>query len=42
MDIDQDRWLRLLAALRNAVDSSPPFTLLQEAHGRFRAQCGGR
>lgn len=34
MDIDLDRWQALLAAYRNADDSSPPFMLLQEAHGR--------
>jgi hypothetical protein len=34
MDIDPDRWLSLLAAYRNSVDASPPFMLLQEAHGR--------
>src|SRR5580704_17779994 len=34
-DIDPDRWQGLLAAYRNAVDSSPPFMLLQEAHGRW-------
>src|SRR5260370_33642222 len=34
MDIDSDRWLSLLAAYRNSVDASPPFNLLQEAHGR--------
>lgn len=32
IDIDPDRWQRLLAAYRNAVDTSPPFIRLQEAH----------
>jgi hypothetical protein len=32
--IDPDRWQDLLAAYRNSVDASPPFMLLQEAHGR--------
>jgi hypothetical protein len=35
LDIDPDQWQRLLAAYRNAVDESPSFTLLQEAHGRW-------
>jgi hypothetical protein len=34
MDIDLDRWQALLTAYRNSVDASPPFMLLQEAHGR--------
>jgi hypothetical protein len=34
MDIDLDRWQALRAAYANAVDASPPFMLLQEAHGR--------
>jgi hypothetical protein len=34
MQIDEARWRALLAAYRNAVDASPPFMLLQEAHGR--------
>jgi hypothetical protein len=34
MDIDLDRWQALRAAYANGVDASPPFMLLQEAHGR--------
>jgi hypothetical protein len=34
-DIDPGRWWTLLAAYRNAEDPSPPFMLLQEAHGRW-------
>jgi hypothetical protein len=35
MDYDPDRWLALLTAYRNSVDASPPFTLLQDAQGRW-------
>lgn len=34
MNIDPDRWQALRAAYANSVDASPPFMLLQEAHGR--------
>jgi hypothetical protein len=35
MEIDEARWLRLLDALRNSVDSSPNFILLQAAQTRW-------
>ncbi|HEY6735078.1 MAG TPA: hypothetical protein VI256_15025 [Roseiarcus sp.] len=34
MDIDPDRWLALLAAYRDGRDTTPAFSLLQEAQGR--------
>ena len=33
--IDVDRYSDLIADLRNAIDSSPPFSLLQDAQGRW-------